>query len=166
MARVFVGIGSNSEPERHLRLAVQALRQRFGALRCSTIYASAPVGFEGPDFLNLVVGFDAADPPRALVATLKALEQELSQTRTPRGLDLDLLLYDDLVLDEDGLRLPRADIERYAFVLRPLAELAPEQRHPVTRQRFADMWAAFPAHGQPLRPVEVQLWRERRARAC
>lgn len=156
MAQVFVGIGSNIEPEKHLRLAVQALRQRYGRLGCSAVYASAPVGFDGPEFLNMVVGLQTAEQPPEVAAALKALEQR--HASLPRALDLDFLLYDDLIIDTAELQLPRDDIERFAFVLRPLAELAPGQRHPVNGRSFAELWAAFPVETQPLRAVEVAAW--------
>lgn len=156
MAQVFVGIGSNSEPEWHVAQGVQALAQRYGQLRCSSVYASAPIGCDGPEFLNLVVALQTEEPVEGVAARLKALEQQYS--RTPRALDLDLLLYDDLILDTPQLRLPRSDIQNYAFVLRPLAELAPAMRHPVSGRCLAELWADFPAAAQPLRQVEVALW--------
>lgn len=164
MPEVFVGVGSNSEPERELRLAVGAVAERFGALRLSTVYASAPVGFAGPDFLNLVLGFETDEPPQAVAAALSEIERRQNSLSLPRGsepharaIDLDLLLYADRVIDTPELTLPREDVQRYAFVLRPLAELAPALRHPVTGRRLVDMWAEFPAHAQPLRNVELEL---------
>jgi 2-amino-4-hydroxy-6-hydroxymethyldihydropteridine diphosphokinase len=162
MPEVFVGVGSNSEPERQLRLAVQAVAARFGALRLSAVYASAPVGFAGPDFLNLVLGFGTDESPQAVAAALEEIER--GQNGQPgsggshgRAIDLDFLLYEDRVIDTPELTLPREDVRRYAFVLRPLAELAPALRHPLTGMRLADMWAEFPAHAQPLRNVELEL---------
>jgi 2-amino-4-hydroxy-6-hydroxymethyldihydropteridine diphosphokinase len=154
MPQVFLGIGSNIDPERHLRAAVRALATRFGSLRLSPVYASAAVGFEGAEFLNMVVALEAAEPPQGLAAILKQIEREQGGSRP---LDIDFLLYGDLVLETPTLTLPRDDIRRYAFVLRPLAELAPGERHPLTGERYADLWAAFPAHTQPLRQVEIEL---------
>lgn len=162
MSPVFVGVGSNSEPERQLRLAVQALAARFGKLCLSPVYASAPVGFEGPDFLNLVIGFETEELPQVVADALGSIER--SQNQEPRGgrpdaraIDLDFLLYGDQVIETPTLMLPREDVQRYAFVLRPLAELAPTLRHPLTGRRLADMWVEFPAHTQPLRVVELEL---------
>ena len=93
-----------------------------------------------------------------LLALLHRIEASRERERTvhwgPRTLDLDLLLYDDAVIHEDGLTLPRDDITRYAFVLRPLAEIAGDARHPVSGERFADMWAAFDADSQRMRRVD------------
>jgi len=155
MPQVFLGIGSNIDPERHLRAAVAALATRFGSLRLSPVYASAAVGFEGAEFLNMVVGLETTEPPQSLATILKEIERE--QGGESRPLDIDFLLYGDLILETPTLTLPRDDVHRYAFVLRPLAELAPAERHPLTGERYADMWAAFPAHTQPLRQVEIEL---------
>lgn len=84
MPEVFVGVGSNSEPERELRLAVGAVAERFGALRLSAVYASAPVGFTGPDFLNLVLGFETDEPPQAVAAALHEIERR-QNSRSLRG---------------------------------------------------------------------------------
>lgn len=160
MTKVFIGIGSNSEPARQLRLAVQALADRYGKLSISTVYVSAPVGIDGPDFLNLVVGVDTADPPLLVAQTLKEIEcrqNRLAGSGHSRAIDLDFLLYGSRVIDTPELTLPREDIRQHAFVLRPLAELAPTLRHPVTGQCLAAMWAAFPAQSQPLRIVELEL---------
>src|SRR5690625_180141 len=154
MAQVFVGIGSNIEPERYLRLGVQGLAQRYGELSCSAVYASAPVGIEGPEFLNMVVGLETAAPAAEVAHARRTVERQHSLP--PRALDLDFLLYDDLISQMPCL--PRADIERYAFVLRPLAEHAPTLRHPIRKVTYADLWAAFPATEQPLREVELALW--------
>ncbi len=162
MARVYVSIGSNIERDKNVRAAVAALRDRFGAVQLSPVYRNRPIGFDGDDFYNLVVGFDTDKPPEAVAAALHAVEQQQGRTRTesrfsPRTLDLDLLLYDDLVRDDEHLRLPRDEIREYACVLRPLAELAPDTRHPETGETFAQMWARFPQSRQPLTPVEIDL---------
>lgn len=162
MPEVYVGIGSNVDPESNVRAAVAALADRFRPLLVSPVYASPPVGYEGPEFLNLVVAFETVETAAQVAAALDALEQRLgggvqSPRFSPRAIDLDLLLYGDLVSDGAGLKLPRTDIREYAFVLCPLADLAPDGRHPETGERFADMWRAFPAQTQPLRRVEIAL---------
>ena len=129
MAEVYVSVGSNVEPEREVRSCLRALRERFGPLRVSTIYRSKAVGFVGADFLNLVVQFDTAEAVRQvdpLCTSLRRLMADAVTVRkfTDRSLNLDLLLYDDLVLTGPGLRLPREEIIRYAFVLRPLRSFA------------------------------------------
>lgn len=160
MARVYVSIGTNIERERHVRAALSALEAHYGTLQCSVVYETAAVGFEGDDFYNLVVGFDTDEPPAEVAAQLRAIEDNNGRVRegarfSSRTLDLDMLLYDDLILEEGRLQLPRAEITKYAFVLKPLAEIAGQQRHPLTGTTFAQLWAEFPKNAEAIWPVEM-----------
>ncbi|MGA9852812.1 MAG: 2-amino-4-hydroxy-6-hydroxymethyldihydropteridine diphosphokinase [Gammaproteobacteria bacterium] len=160
MTDIFVGIGSNVEPERRVREAVQGLRQRFGALRVSPVYRNPAVGFEGDDFLNLVASFESSEDVVAVRAALDQIESQCGRIRggprfAPRALDLDLLLYGDLI-SESPVRLPRREILKYAYVLKPLVDLAPERSHPVTGRSFAGHWRKFDAAGQPLVAVKLK----------
>lgn len=155
---VYVSAGSNVAPVENLRLACRELRRRFGPLSMSGVYRNPPVGFEGDDFLNLVLCFRTAEPPAAVVAELERLHLLAGRVRglerfAPRTLDLDLLLYGDAIITEHAIRVPREDILKYGFVLGPLAELAPELRHPVTGQTMAELWAAFDQGRHPLERV-------------
>lgn len=148
MAEIFLGIGSNIEPEIHIPSALESLRAVFGPVRQSSTYVTAAVGFEGPAFHNLVVSLQTDRSPADVAEMLRCIEQEHGRTPdsrkfSSRKLDLDLLLYDDLVTDEGRLRLPRDDITRYAFVLQPLAEIAPAHRHPVSGETYQALWEAF-----------------------
>lgn len=158
MPRVYVSIGSNIDREHNIRGAIRALREAYGPLTLSRVYESAAEGFEGGNFYNLVAAFDTEEPPRAVNARLARIEHAHGRTRRAgrygsRTLDIDLLLYDDRVLHEDGMNVPRDEIEKYAFVLRPLAEIAPRQRHPLTGARFEEMWHRFDDRAQTLKPV-------------
>ncbi len=162
MARVYISIGSNIEREQNIRAAVQALRDRFGALTLSQVYENQPIGFEGENFYNLVAAFDTDKPPEAVSAILHDIEQRRGRKRGPsrftsRTIDLDLLLYNDLIREQVTLHLPRREIDEYACVLRPLAELAPEARHPRSGETFATLWARFDQTAQPLTPVMLEL---------
>jgi len=159
MPRVFVGIGSNIEREASVRAGVAALHAAFGELQLSSVYESEAVGFAGDAFYNLVAAFDTEASIAEVAAILADIERRCGRRRgddkfAPRTLDLDLLLYGDAVVDDGRQHLPRDEITRYAFVLWPLAEIAPQQRHPECGATFAELWAAFDKSGPALRPIE------------
>ena len=155
MARVYLSLGSNLEPQRHLRAALAALRERFDELEVSPAYRSAAVGFDGAEFVNLAVGLETELAPAELNDWLHALEDRHGRRRdvprySDRTLDIDIVLYDALVLDGPGhLQIPRQEL-RHAFVLRPLADIAPAVKHPVSGRSMAELWAEFPAGREPL----------------
>lgn len=154
MSTAWLSLGSNVEPERHLRAAAIALRERFGAVRFSPVYRTPAVGFEGPDFLNCAAAVDTDLDPQALNDWLHALEDAQGRDRSgprfsSRTLDIDIVLFDDLVLDGPGhLQIPRKELQ-HAFVLKPLCDLAPELRLPTSGRRLADLWAGHPDFGRP-----------------
>jgi 2-amino-4-hydroxy-6-hydroxymethyldihydropteridine diphosphokinase len=150
MARAYLSLGSNLEPERHLRFALDALRERFGEIVISPAYRTPAVGFAGPDFINLAVGLDTSIDPETLDAFLHALEDRACRRRdvprfSSRTLDLDLLLYDDRVLRGAGnLELPRPELAKHAFVLQPMADIAPDVVHPTLQRTLAELWREHP----------------------
>lgn len=152
MPEVFVSIGSNIDREKHIPSCLAELERHFGSLTVSSLYETAAVGFDGPPFHNLVAGFNTELPVRRVAEILTAIEEQHGRTRSSkkfssRTLDADLLLYGDTILHEGKLNLPRDEITRYAFVLEPLAEIAPEHRHPVTGERYAELWGRFDKTG-------------------
>jgi 2-amino-4-hydroxy-6-hydroxymethyldihydropteridine diphosphokinase len=162
MPRVFVSIGSNVERERNIRAAVAALRTRFGPLQLSRVYQTPAVGFAGEDFYNLVAAFDTAEPIERVREALIGIEAAQGRERNgprygPRTLDLDILLYGDLVRHGDGFDVPRGEITRHAFVLGPLAELAPDLRHPETGETMARLWENLDTARWQLMPVTLDL---------
>ena len=160
MARIYISIGSNIEAERHLRLAIGELRKYYGELQLSSVYESEAVGFDGDNFLNMVVGLDTDEEVHTVLQTLREIEDRHGRVRSgprfsARTLDLDLLLYDDLVVKEEALDLPRGEIIQNAFVLWPLAEIAPEIMHPVEQQSMAALWQGFDKESQKLWPITI-----------
>ncbi len=157
---VYVSAGSNVEPDRNIRLALDELTRRFGGVARSTIYRNRAVGFEGEAFLNLVACFSTPLAPAVVAAELGAIEDLAGRDRSgpkygPRTLDLDMLLYGDRLIEADGLTLPRPELTRLPFMLRPLAELAGHRLHPVSRRSFGDLWRAY--DGEPHRMIPVDL---------
>ncbi len=159
MASVYLSLGSNIAAEENLRLGIRELRYAYVKLQVSNVYRSEAVGFDGPDFLNLVAVFESNDTPESINDRIEAIHGKAGRKRgterfASRPLDIDLLLYDELVIDEDGLRLPRADVLEYSFVLGPLAEVAPLLRHPETGKTIAEHWAEFDKKQHPLTRVD------------
>ncbi len=162
MPTIYLGIGSNIDPQKNLAFALRELEKRFGALEKSCIYRSKAYGFEGDDFLNMVVALISELTPAEIVAQLEGIQCAAGRARealgySARTLDIDLLLYDDLIMDEPPIRLPRADVLRFSFVLGPLAEIAPDLQHPETRQSYQDHWDKFDAVSYPITREHVIL---------
>lgn len=162
MAIIYVGLGSNIDPEKNLRLGLSELRDRFGELQISAVYRSKAVGFEGDDFLNLVASFESESSPVEIYETIELIHNLAGRDRNggkweARPLDIDLLLYNNLVIDERPVRVPRKDLLEYSFVLRPMAELAPDLVHPVTGRSMLEHWQSFDAASHPLEVVDVIL---------
>lgn len=162
MPRVYLGLGSNVERERHIRAALQELENRYGLLLVSPVYESVAVGFDGENFYNLVVGLDTDESVSELAAALRAIEDANGRDRrgprfSSRTLDIDILTYGNACGEIDGVQLPRAEILKNAFVLRPLADIAPNDRHPETARPFAEHWEAYDQSRQKLWPIEFPL---------
>lgn len=160
MSRVYISIGSNIEAEKHVRLAVTELRRHYGEVRLSSVYESEAVGFAGDNFLNMVAGVDTDESVQTVSAVLHDIEDRHGRLHdgprfSARTLDLDLLLYDDLIVNEDRLQIPRDEITKNAFVLWPLAELDPTYRHPLNGQTMVKLWENYDKSSQALWPVEL-----------
>jgi 2-amino-4-hydroxy-6-hydroxymethyldihydropteridine diphosphokinase len=127
----------------------------------SNIYRSQAVGFDGDDFLNLVLCIDSDVSPAELHQAIEEIHRVAGRQRgesrfSARTLDIDLLLYDDLVLDAGPIRVPRTDILRYSFVLGPLAEIAANLRHPESGRLITEHWAEFDQESHPIVAVGVE----------
>jgi 2-amino-4-hydroxy-6-hydroxymethyldihydropteridine diphosphokinase len=144
----YISIGSNIDRERHIPASIQALKASFGRLSVSSIYESESVGFSGDPFFNLVVGFESDHEVNKIMQILRQIELDNGRNReckkfSARTLDLDLILYGDLIVNDGRIQIPRDEIERYAFVLEPLAEIAGHLRHPISGVRYAELWEKF-----------------------
>lgn len=143
--RYYLSLGSNLNRRAHLSCAVRFLRASFGLITCSPVYQSPAYGFDGPDFYNMVVAFDSAFSPLALKRWLRELEYACGRSRNQsrysnRTLDMDILLAGDCVLKHNTLRLPRPELTKRAYVLKPLFDLVPQLTHPETGQTMAEIW--------------------------
>lgn len=152
LTSVLVSLGSNIDPHRNLPAAVDLLAEQVRVVAASRIYASEAKGAPGaPPFLNAAVEILTTLPPRELkFGVLREIEAALGRVRTedpnaPRTIDLDLALFGDLVVEEDetGLVVPEPEIRSTAHVALPLADIAPQRRHPVTGETLQDLAAAF-----------------------
>jgi len=160
MTRAYLSLGSNLEPEHHLRAALDELRARFGRVDVSPAYRFPAVGFEGPDFLNLAAAIDSDLDVHALNDWLHALEDRHGRRRdvprfSSRTLDVDIVLFGDQVLSGAGnLQVPRDEL-RHAFVLRPLADIAAQVMHPVLHTTIGELWDVSPERDRSLQRVQL-----------
>lgn len=148
MTQVYVAAGSNVDPQLNLTKALTQLARIFGSLHVSPWYRNHAVGFEGEDFINLVLGFETELSVHQMQARLREVETLCGRPRNApkwaaRTMDLDILLYGDLSLDEPQLRLPRPDLLLRPYMLKPLADIAPTLRHPTDGRTIAQLWAGF-----------------------
>ncbi len=161
MPDAYVAAGSNVRPRASLNEALRLLGRDYPGLRASRAYSNPAVGFEGDDFINLVIAFPARQPTEALLDRLKSVERACGREPGapkwgPRTLDLDLLLHGDAVGRFGGKALPHPDLLTRAWVLGPLAELAPAVVHPVAGERIDALWRRFDQRAHPLTPVSLE----------
>lgn len=161
LAQVFLGLGSNRQRQHHIAAGLRELHKQFATaehpMRVASVYESEAIGFAGHDFLNTVVAITTDLSVMELSKSCKAIERahghpSSAARYSPRTLDIDVLLYNDEVCDSP-VQLPRAEILHNAFVLWPLAELAPSHRHPVAGETFAQLWQNYRG-AQRLQPIE------------
>lgn len=160
VSHAYLSLGSNIDAQARLRSAIAALRERFGEVKVSPAYRTRSVGFDGADFVNAAAVVASELDPYALNAWLHALEDAHGRDRSgprfgDRTLDIDIVLFDNRELEGPGnLRLPRPEL-RHVFVLKPLADIAPDVVVPGDGRTLAQMWAGHPDHGQPLETVAL-----------
>ncbi|MCO1333480.1 2-amino-4-hydroxy-6-hydroxymethyldihydropteridine diphosphokinase [Microbulbifer sp. OS29] len=162
MAQVYLSLGSNINRAQHIRAALNALVEKFGELEVSRVFESEAVGFQGDNFYNLVVGLQTDLPVGQLALSLRGIEDANGRLRSgpkfsARTLDIDILTYDNLTGTIDGVKLPRGEIVKNAFVLQPLAEIAPQAVHSVEQKTYRQLWDEYDQASQKLWPVEF-IW--------
>jgi 2-amino-4-hydroxy-6-hydroxymethyldihydropteridine diphosphokinase len=164
VANVYLALGSNDEPVRMLGQAYHALNQYFSPLTMSPVYKNKAIGFEGADFYNCVSHFVTEKSLLAVSEIVRDIQYALdtdydAHQFNVRKLDLDLLIYDDVVENTLGKAIPHADITQYAFMLKPLVDIAADYQHPTLDKTFQQLWDAFPhkAHTLQLIPFTWRL---------
>jgi len=158
MADIYISLGSNVEREYHVQHGLKALAETFSVpfeqLVLSSLFKSKAVGFSGNAFYNMVIGINTQDSVEQVAIKLRAIEINYGRTLdakkfSPRTLDLDLLLYNDLITDVPA-QLPRDEIDKNAFVLWPLSEIAPELVHPIIKKNYQTLWQNYNKASQQL----------------
>jgi 2-amino-4-hydroxy-6-hydroxymethyldihydropteridine diphosphokinase len=147
-------VGSNVDKEKHTKAGLQGMYQAFGELTLSTVFESESVGFEGNNFYNLVIKANTKLSIAKVCLVLKQIEQDNKRQRVeqkfaPRTLDLDLLLYDQQVTTQP-IELPRPEVLYNAFVLKPMAEIASDETHPIVKKSYANLWQEYDKSQQKL----------------
>jgi 2-amino-4-hydroxy-6-hydroxymethyldihydropteridine diphosphokinase len=157
---VYVAAGSNVDAVRHLQLALRELRQLHPDLTVSPAYRNRAVGFEGDDFVNLVVRFQTSLTPAQVREQLQRVEAICGRAPdapkwAPRTMDLDVLLFGDLVSDTPGMIVPRPDLLKRPYMLKPMADIAPDVMHPIAKQTMHELWSEFDSGGHEMAEVAV-----------
>ncbi|MGH8109378.1 MAG: 2-amino-4-hydroxy-6-hydroxymethyldihydropteridine diphosphokinase [Arenimonas sp.] len=155
MHHAYLSLGSNENPGFHLSLAIAALKKQFGDIVLSPVYRTPAIGFDGPDFLNAAARIETDWDVLKLDAWLHELEDRQGRKRdvprfSSRTLDIDIIYFDDLVMSGPGnLQIPRPEL-KHAFVLKPLADIAPDFRDPVSGKTLADCWLEHPDYNNEM----------------
>ena len=161
MPEVFVAAGSNIEPLRHLKAALADLERSYAPLTISPAYRNKAVGFEGDDFVNLVVGFSTNDSLERVRVRLQEIETDCGRPHdapkwAPRSMDLDILLYGNEIRNEPGLVVPRPDLVKRPYMLKPMSDIAPNVMHPMALRTMRELWDAFEGKDHAMTMVNIE----------
>ena len=159
MTHVVLSLGSNIESEKNIPFAVSEIQNRFGFLEISPVYETTSVGFDGPPFLNLVVGFSSDQDFMSVRDSLREVEAIAGRIRgrksfDNRVLDIDIILFGEKDFSPN-FNIPRDEIHKYAYVLKPLCDLYPDNIHPILGEAYHHMWDNFEQNDQSLTQVEM-----------
>jgi 2-amino-4-hydroxy-6-hydroxymethyldihydropteridine diphosphokinase len=157
---IYISVGSNVDKDKYTRAGLQGMYQAFGELTLSTVFESESVGFEGNNFYNLVIKASTTLSIAQVCLVLKQIEQDNKRQRVeqkfaPRTLDLDLLLYDRQVTTQP-IELPRPEVLYNAFVLKPMAEIAANETHPIVKKTYANLWQEYDKSQQKLWAIKFE----------
>lgn len=145
MTAAWLGLGSNINADANIRASIGELMEKFDQVSLSPVYTSTSVGFSGNNFINLVARIETDLHPLELREYLRDMEDRYGRKRdvpkfSDRLLDIDILIYDDLVLRSPVLEIPRAEILKFSHVLKPLADLDPDLLHPTVQRPMMEIW--------------------------
>ncbi|MEO7807447.1 MAG: 2-amino-4-hydroxy-6-hydroxymethyldihydropteridine diphosphokinase [Steroidobacteraceae bacterium] len=162
MPHVYVAGGSNIAAEENILRAAAELRTAFPGARFSACYANAAVGFSGDEFINFVVELPTPRSLADVIHELRRIETLCGRPRNaprwaPRSMDLDVLLYDDLVLTNADVKLPRPDLLTRPYMLGPMAQIAPQVLHPTVKRSIGELWEDFDRASHPMRRLALNL---------
>lgn len=162
MTAIYISIGSNIDAEQHIRSCARELRRYYADIRFSPVYESEAVGFAGDNFLNLVAACETEQSLEDVISTLRSIENIHLRDRkvprfSPRTLDLDLLLFGEKVENSQRIVLPRPEIYQNAFVLQPLADMAPDITDPLQQQTYQELWTRYDKTRQQLWQIEFDF---------
>jgi 2-amino-4-hydroxy-6-hydroxymethyldihydropteridine diphosphokinase len=160
LTAVYVAAGSNVEPERNLARACQEIAHRWPDAVFSRAYRNQAVGFDGPDFLNLVLGFHTREPIASVITRLRDIEVLCGRPRNSpkwasRAMDLDVLLFGERVEKTADYTLPRPDLLKRPYMLGPMAEIAPDVMHPTANKTIGELWQEFDRDAHSMVPVSI-----------
>ena len=162
MPKVYVSIGSNINREVNLQLAITTLRERYESVELSPVYETPSVGFDGDPFYNLVAGFEDDRPVESVIQTLQDIEAGCGRDQSApkfgsRSIDLDIILYGDLIRHDESVRLPRPELLKYNFMLKPLVDLVPHLVHPELNKTLAECGIEYLSSTLDYREIEIEF---------
>jgi len=162
MSLVYIGIGSNVDREENIRSCIKCLHEKYLVISLSPLYETSSMGFDGPNFYNLVCCFETSQDVVVLKTELSVIEKNhgrsMNETKfSSRTLDIDILYYDDLIYEDDNLKLPRKEIIQYDFVLQPLVDIAPEFIHPQIKKTNKEIMDEFNIEKNIIKEIPINL---------